>query len=92
MIAPTGQPPEPNEADAFLLGDSIASMTPGLLTSSAAAVVDRKKIEVSWLRRTEYLSSEISSKSIGTGGFGLVLFLCLLFSFSGVSILLAYLN
>ena len=75
-IAPKGPPPPADDEDLFLLGDAVtSSLAPGLLPSSlaGATVGERKKVDVSWLRRTEYLSSEAGNKVTGgTGGLGCV--------------------
>lgn len=62
--------------DLFLMGDS-SSLAAGGVLPSTAGVTDRKDVQVSWLRRTEYLSSEASSKlgGPGLGSPGCVLFL-----------------
>lgn len=65
-IVPTGPPPPMDPADLFLMGDS-SSLAAGGVLPSTAGVTDRKDVQVSWLRRTEYLSSEASSKLGGPG-------------------------
>lgn len=75
-IVPKGLPPPADDEDLFLLGDVVtSSLAPGLLPSTigGATVGERKKVDVSWLRRTEYLSSEAGNKVTGgTGGLGCV--------------------
>ncbi|KAK4704626.1 RNA polymerase II-associated factor 1, partial [Phenoliferia sp. Uapishka_3] len=66
-----GSAPPPHEDDLFLLGDaSSTSLAPGLLPSTPGAMGERKRVDVSWLRRTEYLSSEAGSK-VQTGNVGM---------------------
>ncbi|SCV70459.1 BQ2448_1853 [Microbotryum intermedium] len=73
-IVPTGPAPIPHKDDLFLLGD-VAAPGPSSASSSfvgtpghippgggTPAMGDRRKVDVSWLRRTEYLSSDPGSK------------------------------
>ncbi|KDE05606.1 hypothetical protein MVLG_03978 [Microbotryum lychnidis-dioicae p1A1 Lamole] len=73
-IVPTGPAPTPHEDDLFLLGDVAAAgpssasssfvATPGHIPPGGGtpAMGERRKVDVSWLRRTEYLSSDPGSK------------------------------
>jgi RNA polymerase II-associated factor 1 len=70
--APKGPNPTPDDEDLFLLGDA-ANAPVTASASSAVLMGERKKVDVSWLRRTEYLSSDAANKVTGgTGGLGYV--------------------
>lgn len=68
-IAPSkADAPPVHEDDLFLL-DDVATVTPGMLPSTpggGTTLGERKRADVSWLRKTEYLSSE-GAKGTGTG-------------------------
>ncbi|KAI5477001.1 Paf1 family protein [Pseudohyphozyma bogoriensis] len=63
-IAPTTAPPA-HDDDLFLQGDASASssFTPGSQPGTPITMGERKKVDVSWLRRTEYLSSDPGTKA-----------------------------
>lgn len=53
-----------------------SNVVPGFLHSTPSGMGERKRVDVSWLRRTEYLSSEAGSKVL-TGNVGLGCAVCL---------------
>ncbi|ORY74052.1 RNA polymerase II-associated [Leucosporidium creatinivorum] len=72
IAPPLGSGPPVHEDDLDLLGEtggstSATTSLPSTPGGSSSVMGDRKKVDVSWLRRTEYLSSEGGNKPAPAG-------------------------